>query len=231
MSTTHLILPAQLLLIGWDDEKGRNGSTQNLPMLLAGASIVELLLREAVTVTDDRLHVVGTDVGDATLGRVLEEIRQSKKSRKVKEWVSHLGQRRWLRPTLLDQLVGEAVLRRESRKVLGVFTVTRFPVADRSTVVELRDHAARILTRPEPVDDARDAALGGLLHSGGGTLLRQLVPKEQRKFARERAKALSKGEAVSADVAKAIGEANAAVMTAVMAGAAAAVTSSTAGGS
>lgn len=55
-------------------------------------------------------------------------------------------------------------------------------------------------------------------------LLRRLVPREQRRDARRRAKALTKGEAVSADVAKAIGDANGALV-AVM-GAAAASSSS-----
>lgn len=76
---------------------------------------------------------------------------------------------------------------------------------------------ARTLTGTRPVDDARDAVLSSLVHPAGGWLVRRLVEKDQRATARRRAKGLSKGEAMSADIARAIGEANAAAMAAITA--------------
>jgi golgi phosphoprotein 3 len=229
MPVSRLTLPEEMLLLGWNDEQGRNRSTYNLSMLLAGASVLELVLRDAVTVSGDHLHATSAQLDDPVLDRVLDEIRSSNRPRSVKGWVARIGQRRWLRPMVVNHLVEQGILRHETKSVLGLITWSSYPVVDRSAVTELRDRPLHVLTRPEPVADVSDAALGGLVHSGGGTLLRQLVPGEQRADARKRAKALSKGEGISADVAKAIGDANVATMAAITAAAAAAAAGGAAG--
>ncbi|WP_158542833.1 GOLPH3/VPS74 family protein [Phytoactinopolyspora halophila] len=228
MTDTRLTLPEELILLGWDDGRGRNRYTQNLPMLVAGASVLELVLRDALTIEKDRVHASNTRLDHHALDRVLQEIREDSKQRSIKNWVQRLGHSRWLRGMLLEQLTERGIVRDESSRVLGLFPWSRHPVADSATVTALRERMARALTQEEPVSDARDAALGGLAHSAGGSLIRRLVPREQRQAARRRAKALSKGEAVSADVAKAIGETNAGVMAA--AAAAVAAASASAGG-
>lgn len=229
MTDERLTLPEELLLLGWADERGWNRSTENLNMLLAGAAVLELALREAVAVEGNRLRVVAARSGDALMDLVLGEIQASARPRTAKAWVRRLGNRRWVRRVVLEQLEARGVLRKDVRSLLGLVALTRHPVLDGARVAQLRERVARVLTQPEPVSDPRDAALGSLLHSAGFMLLRRLVPREQRGNARRRAKALSRGEAVSAEVAKAIGEANA-TMVAAMGAAGVAATSSGGGG-
>lgn len=228
MAYERLTLPEEFLLLGWEDQRGWNRYTDNLAMLLAGATILELVLEERVSVTDDRLHATGTDTGHPTLDLALERIRGSRRPRTTKSWVQRLGNRPGLKRSVMQHLAGRGVLRQERRRLLGLFPVTRYPVADHQRVAWTRERVTRTLTGSEPVDDPRDAALGGLVHPAG-RLLRFLVPREQRRAAKQRAKALSKGEAMSADIAQAIGEANTAAMAAV--GAAAAASSSSSSGS
>lgn len=224
MDDERLTLPEELLLLGWNDERGWNRSTENLNMLLAGAAVLELALREAVTVERNRLQATAGRTGDAMMDLVLGEIRAGARPRTTKAWVQRLGNRRWVRRVVLEQLAARGVLGKDTWRLLGVITVTRHPVIDRARVTGLRERVRRVLTQPDPVSDPRDAALGSLVHPAGFMLLRRLAPREQRRDARRRAKALSKGEGMSADVAKAIGDANA-TMVAVMGAAGAAATS------
>jgi hypothetical protein len=142
----------------------------------------------------------------------------------TKAWVQRLDNRRWLRTMVLEQLVARGILRKQTRRLLGLVPLARHPVADRARATELRERVLRVLTQLEPVADPRDAALGSLVHPAGFMLLRRLVPGEQRRDARWRAKALSRGEGMSAEVAKAIGGANA-TLVAVMGAAGVAATS------
>lgn len=213
MTDQRLGLPEAILLLGWGDRYGWNRSIEHLDRLLAGATIVELTLREAVVVTDGRLAVVGRPTGQPVLDAARETIGAKGKSRflgrpySIKTWVRRLGRRR-LRAAVLDSLVEQRILRRERWFSLGPIQANRHPVVDTSRVDELRGHTADVLTRAEPVDDPWDAALGALVHAAGWRLLMRLVPHGRRLAARKRARALAKGEA-SVDVADAIAETNA----------------------
>lgn len=211
MTDHRLNLPEELLLLGWDDTQGKNRYTQNLPMLLAGAAILEMVLEKRVALTDGKLEAVGPATGDPALDLVLDRIRASRRPRSAKAWVQHLGNRGELKAGVLRRLVEQGTVREESGRILG-FSVDRFPVTDVNLAVGIRERVTRALTQPEPIGDPRDAMLASLVQPGGGGLLRRLVPPEQRGEARKRAKALSKGEAVSAEVAKAISDANAAIV-------------------
>lgn len=226
MAYERLTLPEEFLLLGWEDQRGWNRYTDNLAMLLGGATILELVLEERVSITDGRLHATGAATGHPTLDLALERIRASRRPRTTKSWVQRLGNRPGLKRSVLHHLAGRGVLRQEQCRLLGLFPVTRYPVADPQRLAWIRERVTRSLTGSDAVDDPRDASLAGLVHPAG-RLLRRLVPGGQRRAAKRRAKALSKGEAMSADIARAIGEANAAAMAAV--GAAAGASSSSSG--
>lgn len=224
--TERLTLPEEFLLLGWDDERGKNRYTQNLAMLLAGAAIVDLVMEGTVTVSNRRLDVVGQPTGHPPLDLVRSRVRDSRRPRTTKSWVQRLGNRSELRKAVLKNLVVQGVLSEQRKRILGLIPVTRHPVMDTTRVEAIRRRVADTLTRTDEVDDARDAALGALVRPAGGSLIRRLVPKEHRRAARQRAKALSKGDGVTADVARAIEDANTAVIAAVAASTAAAASSS-----
>lgn len=226
MTHERLTLPEELLLLGWDDERGRNVYTSNLEMLLAGAAIVDLVLDGNLSISNRRLEVTGAPTGRPHLDLVRKQVRDSRKRRTTKVWVQRLGGRSHLKKAILKDLANQGIVAERHKRMLGLIPITRYPVTDTMRVESVRRRAAESLTRPAPVEDTRDAALGGLIHPAGGRLVRRLVSKDQRRAARQRAKALSKGDAVSADVARAIDDANAAMIAAVGAASAAAASSS-----
>lgn len=219
-------LPEDLLLLGWDDEAGRNRYISNFGHLLAGAAILELALDDRVRIDGKRLRAVGGPTGNPALDLVLSDIRDSRRPRSTKTWVQRLGNRRGLKQAVLARMTERGVVRPEERRILGLFPMTRYPVVDRQRAEEVRRRVATSLTNPGLGDDVREAALASLVHPAGGTLLRRLVPREQRAGARDRARTLSKGEALSNDIAKAISDANAAVIASIAAASAAASSSS-----
>lgn len=222
----NLTIPEELLLLGWDDERGRNRSSHNIGALLAGALLLELDLRGHIRIDDGRVRPTDATTDERHLDRMLEEIRGSRRSRKVKAWVQRAGSRSWPRKVVLDRLVERGILRRDQRRFLGIVPYTRYPVVDPQTTEQLRQQVANTLLQPEPVTITRDAMLGALLAPAGGRLIRQLVPRDRRRAARRRAKELAKGEGVSREVAEAIDEINAAAIAAAASGAAAASASS-----
>ena len=223
----RLTIPEELLLLGWDDARGRNRSSQNVGALLGGALLLELDLLGHVHIDDGRVHPTEDATGQGHLDRMLDELRGSRRPRKVKAWVQRVGHRSWPRRVVLDRLVERGILRRDRRKFLGIVPYTRYPVIDREVTDRLRQHVADTLLQPEPVTVTRDAMLGALLAPAGGRLLRRLVPTDRRRDALRRAKELSKGEGVSQEVAAAIDELNAAAIAAAASGAA--VTSASSG--
>jgi hypothetical protein len=222
----RLTLPEELLLLGWDDDRGYNRSTQHLGALLAAALLLELDLRGHISIDDDRVHPSSGPTGEAHLERLLDELRASRRPRKVKAWIQRVSHRSWPRAAVLDRLTERGIVRRERRRFLGVVPYTRHPVVDRAVTDQLRQRVAVVLLHRGPLTDARDALLGALVTPAGGGLLRRLVPSDRRRDARRRAKELTQGEGVSRDVARVIDEINAATVVAITAGAAAASSSS-----
>lgn len=226
MTYDRLTLPEELLLLGWDDDRGRNRYSSNLKMLLGGAAIVDLVMEGTLTISGRRLEVAGPPTGHPPLDLVRKQVRDSRRRRTTKSWVQRLGNRSELQKATLRTLVDRGVMSERHTRILGLIPVTRYPVSDTTRAGSIRRRVAETLTQADPVDDARDAALGGLVRPAGGRLLRHLVPKEQRRSAHRRAKALSKGDAMTADVARAIDDANAAMVAAIGAASAASSSSS-----
>lgn len=222
----RLTLAEQFLLLGWDDRRGRNRYTQNLPMLLAGAAILELTLDGHLTMTDKGVVAATSRTGIDHLDLVLGKVTDSRRTRSVKSWVHRIGNRSELKKRTLSDLTLKGILRDRQQRVLGLFPMTTHPLVDEATAETVRASASGALTDSEPLTDARQTALAGLVHPAGGRLLRRLVPKQSLRAARSRAKALSKGEGMSSEIADAIGEANMATMAAIAAATTAATSSS-----
>lgn len=220
----RLTLPEEVLLLGWDDRKGRNQANTNLGGVLAGSTLLELVVSGAVSIVDKKVRALATTVDQPAVAPALEQIAGRERLRSVKGWVHHWNGRRFIRASILESLVQRGIVKRERNKILGIFPMERYPVIEQGRVEGVRARAVEILESDDTLTDERDAALGSLVGISGYWLIRRLVPKEMRRKARERAKALTKGDGVSSEVAAAIAEANAAVMGAV--GAAAAVSSS-----
>jgi golgi phosphoprotein 3 len=206
-----LLLAEELLLIALDDEKGTTSSCVSLDPGLAGALLLDLLAEAALVEAGDTLDAgASADPSHPLLADALTAIRAEDEPKKPKHWIDRLPKAvKPIKGRVADGLVARGVLDEQRHKTLGLFPSTRYPEADPAPERELRDRLDAVLLHgTEP--DAHTAQLVALVHALG--LVDALVPKDQRKPARARAKAVAESSAVGQAVKRAIDDIAAAVV-------------------
>ena len=217
---SHLALPDELLLLALDDERGTRAHATELEPGLAGAVLLDLALRERLDVDGKVLRVLDpSPTGDAVLDAALATIAGEPKERPAKHWVSKL--QKGVREQVSERLVAAGTLRRDEKKVLWVFPITRLPAADPAPEAAVRarlDGAVLIGTTP----DERTAALAALVHATN--LGRTVFPGAEHRAVKKRLAELAEGQWAAEAVRRVVQEA-AAATTAVIAATTVATTS------
>ena len=225
-----MLIAEEFLLLCVDDHTGKKIiPSDRIEPALGAALLVELALMERIGVTPqsagwrERGRIAITDMSptdDAELDAALAKLQHAE-GRKAKELISTASGKRitkGLERRLLERLASRGVLRLEQGRVLGIFQHPTWPTDETGPEEDVRErlHTALIagLTPTE-----RSVALIGLLQATG--LLTKVVPTEDKKSLRRRAKELSEGDWAAKAVKDAIDEV-AAATAAVAAGAAAA---------
>lgn len=225
-----LSLADELLLLSLDDEKGTipDSVQQALGYGLTAAGIVDLLLADRLAVEDQKkLSVVdATPTGDELLDEMLVRIQQSKRTKKVGDWVQDFGNGgiKKMQERLERRLVEKGILREEEGKFLKLFPWHHYPAVDGAPEAETRERLREVLLEGEQ-PDARTAVLISLARAC--KLLDQLFPKAERKRADQRAKEIAKGDVAGDAVSEAVEEASAAAVAAMVAVSAATAVSTT----
>lgn len=211
-----LLLAEELLLLALDEEKGKDQTFNSLDPALAGALLLDLAGDGHLREEGDALAPAEESLPrEPLLAEALEVIRASDKARKPSYWLSKLpGKLKPLPDRVADRLVERGVLSKERHKVLGLFPDHRYPEVDPAPERALRERLQAVLVGGEQ-PPARTVALLSLMRPYD--LVQQVVPKEQRREAKKRAKALTEEEAIGSAVSDHV---TAAVMTAVIGGAA-----------
>ncbi len=218
-----MIIAEDLLLLTYDDESGAADPwIDQLDLRLAGALLVELAILGRVEITAaaetlpdgttvKRGRVVVRDAspaGHPELDSALALI--GTRPRKPESLIEPLS--KGLRDRLLAGLAERGILRRETKKVLRLFPITRWPAADLAHEAALIERLRSVLVEgvsPTP----SEAAIVAL--AKGTNLIKTLVGKEHRKIAAARAKELRSG-AWAADAAQSAIDSVNAVMVAVI---------------
>lgn len=216
-----MLIAEELLLAGTSPE-GRNLLGSSRTLVLGGALLTELALRERLDVDDrKRLRILDSGtIGEPLLDEALVRFAE-REGRKPKDVLDRVGKK--LQQPLLDSLVRRELIRPEPVTALGLTLTTRWPAlvtGPRDAVVG--DLVQVVTGAREP--DSRTGALISLLQAVEA--LPKVVTKEMRPGmtngeVKRRGKEISKGRWAPEAVAKAVEELNAAVMVAVMAGGAA----------
>ncbi|MCF6525559.1 GPP34 family phosphoprotein [Streptomyces sp. JJ36] len=202
---THVTLGEELVLLSLDDDSGAGRDESSVAWAVAGAVLVELALAGRTEVRDDAVVVtdrspVGVGYLDAELARLAER-EEPPAVRKVLEQA-----RKEAPEGATRTLVERGLVRDESRKVLGLFPVRRFPEAEGSVETEVRRRLDAVVRHgAEP--DGRTAALVALLH--GARLQRLAFGSADRRRVQERMKEIAEGQGVPAAVRKAVDHAQA----------------------
>lgn len=227
---TDLTVAEQLLLVALDDEKGADTANWGggVEAGLAGAILLELSAAGCLTAEGDKLIPADGDAPADPLARTaLDAIRAEAKPRDAKTWIGRLQKElKPLREQVAQRLVERGVLGEERRRRLGLFETTRYPERDPEPEARLRTAMREVLvTGREPT--AREVMLASLLHAND--LVKRVVPKEDRRAAGKRAKAIAEGDAIGAAVGRTVSDVQAATMAAVTAATTAATVSAGSG--
>lgn len=205
---TRLTLAEEVMLLSLDDESGAAKEKAGAEWALAGAVLVELVLAGRVTVQGDTAEIVDdTPLGVPHLDTALAAIAEKGPSLKVRSCLER--SRKDVANATTGSLVERGLIRKEQKKVLGLFPVTRYPEADGSAEVELRQRlTAVVVDGADPGE--RTAALVALLH--GARLQKPAFPDGDRRAVDARMEEIAQGQWVQPAVRRAIDEAQAVIM-------------------
>jgi hypothetical protein len=116
-----------------------------------------------------------------------------------------------LRQDLLNRLASQGLVREERGRALGIFPTTHWPATDMAHEARLRAELSQVLVHGmQPTQ--RTAALTSLLSVVDA--VSKVVPSDDRRAVKRRAKEIAEGEWAGVAVGKAVEAVNAAVATA-----------------
>ncbi|WNI23117.1 GPP34 family phosphoprotein [Streptomyces sp. ITFR-16] len=191
-------LPEELLLLALDPQRGRPYCRNRfLEYAMAGAALAELELQGRVTEQRGRIQVVNPleppDPLLAALMRSLPPPDKGGRGASAKSWVRRAA--RQVGGMYLESLVQRGILRRETRRFLGLLPYHRHPVVAKDLAAQARWRytAAEQAGFPDPRSRALAALVGavGLTRNAGGGradrgVMRRVIRESWPAFAVQR---------------------------------------------
>ena len=184
-------------------------------VVLAGAALMELALRNKVDTDPNRFYVVdqeptGDEILDDALAALTEagSVRASPAIERINFTTSAAIERITLnanryRDIALRRLVGKGVFREEEGRFLWVFHTRRYPVIDDTEQREVRERLRQLILTDE-IPDPRDVVLLCLIDACG--LLGLVLSLDEIAFRRQRIEQLSRLDLIGQAMTKAVSE-------------------------
>lgn len=218
--TTPLTLPQSLLLLTLKDDSGRPKAGLYKPAI-AGAGVSELLLRGLLTLTDEKKPKLVATPAPERQGPFLDLIRTAvtteKKQRDMRYWITKLGNHKDLIPTLAEELCKLGALTKETSKMFGLFTFTKWPEASPKLERNLKVQLEKAIVGTSKVDE-RSSVIIALAKSAD--VLRHNFDREMLKSNKARIKSITDGDLLATGATEAaITAAQAAITAAIVAAA------------
>lgn len=224
-----LTVTEDFLLLMLDETTGRPRlDSSSLPLGLAGGVLLDLSLAGRITLPErgapeaGRVVVVpGPPLGHPVLDGSVATLAHDK-PRKPETVVTRLSKN--LREAVAESLEARGLVRRETRRVLGIFPSTTW-----TPVSPMAGHAVRerlwatLVVGQDP--DAPTAALVALLLATDS--LHKALPGQDKRALKQRAKQVAEGSWAADSVRKAISAVQTAILASVMVATTAATTTST----
>ncbi|GAB4321488.1 MAG: hypothetical protein Kow0010_01880 [Dehalococcoidia bacterium] len=165
----EISLMDQLLLLSIADDRGTIETPVPAGIVLAGAALVELALRDRVRIADGAVHPVReTPTGDPLLDTIAARcVRETPQPCHV--WILRAHRRHRLEAMVLSRLERRRLLERGERRVLRFFRVCSFVLlpAAGETRDALRGQLRAALAAPLDAQPLRPACLAALLLAAG----------------------------------------------------------------
>lgn len=219
MPSETLFLHEEVMLLALRDREGTVLSGTMYTYAIAGAVLAELLMSERARAVQEGkktlLSVQSTEpLYDPLLDEWLRAIPESKRPRKLQEWVMKMAGTPDLKHRVALQLCRRGILRNDEDKILGIFTRKIYPELDpgpeRAIMVRLDEAIFGDVT---PVD-ARTAVLVALTNQSG--ILKQVFDRKELKRRKDRIDGIADGSLAAAATKGAIEAMQTAIMVATM---------------
>ena len=207
------------MLLALHDKKGTvlSSASISLPYGLPAAVLMELTLSSRLAINNKKLVIIDTTpTGDDILDEALIKIKQSKRKKGPKHWVSKLGIKD-LRARLLNRLVDRGILRGEQYKILWIIPSQCYKTKDANMKQKVTERI-RTAVFGRSTSDPRTLVLISLVNACG--LIDKIFSREERKDAQKRIKELVKSDLIG----KAVSDTVAGIQAAIIATCAASVT-------
>jgi anti-anti-sigma factor len=201
----HLNLAEEIYLFALDDGAGavRPMPAFALDYALAGALLMDLALANLVDNDLKTLQVTAAGAtGDPLLDATLDQLRGQPEPQPVSFWLRQLAdQSKRIVDEVLASLIRKGVLRQESRRILWVFEVRRYPVVDDREVKEVRTRL-RELILSDDIPAPRDIVLINLTQTC--RLLEELFTADEYHQVKPRIDALARLDLIGHEMSETI---------------------------
>jgi len=213
MNTQELSLKEMLYLISVKADDGRSNA-EHLNFGLVGACLFELTEQDRITIKNKRLYLQDkSSTQDEALDLVLSLISKSRKTRKIKTWVSALHNKSdRIKKMVRNQLRDKGILRQEKKKFLFI-PYTLHPIAKTGEQKKVLQHLQKIIPSKKTFED-KEANLIALSYASGA-YHNIFSSRRHRREAKKRTKHLIKEGAIASSVNESIQEMQAAITAAI----------------
>ncbi len=211
-----LYLQEEIMLLTLRDKEGTIASGTNYHYAIGGAVLAELLLRNRVTVDEEKkkkkfLRLVdSTPFGDPVIDECLQKVKTAKKRAQLQAWVSRFAGVKNAKHRVAEKLCRRGILRADEDKVLMIFSRKIYPEIDPEPEREIIDRLSDAIFTDTQDVDPRTVVLLSLAKSAD--ILKVNFDKKKLKTRKKRIEQVVNGETTG----KATKEAIAAMQTAVM---------------
>lgn len=213
----RLPLHQELLLLALQDEKGVAVCGTMYEQGLAGCVVAELILRERVSVAEEKKKFVdvldGSPTGDGALDEALGRMAAAKRRATVQTWVGRLGGAK-LKHLTARELCRRKVLREDEGKVLLFFTRKVYPERDPGPEREIRKRLERAIFSDSGELDPRTVVLISVCKASG--LLAKLFTKQRLKPRKARIERIVAGDVAGQATREAVQAIHTAIFVAAM---------------
>jgi len=200
-TNSNLYLHEQVMLMALNDERGTlQPGAGNSVWAIAAAVLSELLLRERISITDDKkkfVEVINTKrIGEPILDECLEKISTAKRRRRVVDWINAFAWIHKVSHRIAEHLCDRGILRLEEGTILLIFKRKVFPEIDHRPEQQLIEELRQAIwsDRGQPVKP-RTAALIGLANATG--LLNVYFKSKELKERKARIEEIVAGSVIS----------------------------------
>lgn len=212
-----LPLHEEVLLLALRDEEGTTISGAWYQQAIAGALVAELLLAGHLEVRPEGkkefLFAVGDGPGGGDLlAECWAQVRDAKRPRTARDWVSRLAGTRRLKHRVAAPLVERGILAEDERKLLFLFPQTVYPEADGRPEDAILRRLERAVFSDSAEVDPRTTVLLAL--ADATRLLQRSFGAKALKPRRQRIEAVVNGDLAGAATREAVAAAQTAVMVA-----------------